>query len=104
MIAVAPEKFAERARGNTDAILAKVAELAKAKGVTHDTVSKITDYPYVAIVNTAVESDCDLIFMASHGRRGVSGMLRGSQTEKVLHHSPIAVCVAVVESNAKQAG
>ena len=99
MIAVAPEKFAECAKGDTDAILSKVAELAKAKGVEHDTVSKVTDHPYIEIVKTAVEKNCDLIFMSSHGRRGVNGLLHGSQTEKVLHHSPVAVCVAMVESN-----
>jgi nucleotide-binding universal stress UspA family protein len=94
-----PEKFTKGMQGRTDAILAKVAALAKAKGVDYDTASLVTDHPYVAIIQTAKEKGCDLIFMASHGERGISGLLRGSQTEKVLHHSPIAVLVASVEGN-----
>ena len=103
LIAVDPGKYAEQARGETDTILAQVAAMAKAKGVEYETVSAVTDHPYVAIINTAKAKGCDLIFMSSHGQRGIGGLLRGSQTEKVLHHSPIAVCVASVESNLQKA-
>jgi nucleotide-binding universal stress UspA family protein len=52
-----------------------------------------SDLPYDAIVKAAEEKGCDLIMMASHGRRGVSGLLIGSETQKVLTHSKIPVLV-----------
>jgi nucleotide-binding universal stress UspA family protein len=47
----------------------------------------------VAIIRTAQRKGCDLIAMASHGRRGVQGLLLGSETQKVLTHSKIPVLV-----------
>lgn len=49
--------------------------------------------PYVAILKVAEQAQCDLIYMASHGWKGGEAELLGSQTLKVLHHSPIAVLV-----------
>jgi nucleotide-binding universal stress UspA family protein len=49
--------------------------------------------PYEAIIEAAEKSGCDLIFMASHGRRGFSGFLLGSETNKVLTHSKVPVLV-----------
>jgi hypothetical protein len=49
----------------------------------------VSDIPYEAIIAAAEESGADLIFMASHGRRGISGLLLGSETQKVLTHSKI---------------
>jgi nucleotide-binding universal stress UspA family protein len=49
--------------------------------------------PYEAIIEAAEKSGCDLIFMASHGRRGISGFLLGSETNKVLTHSKVPVLV-----------
>ena len=51
------------------------------------------EYPYQAIIRTAKSRKCDLIVMASHGRRGVSALLLGSETAKVLTHSKIPVLV-----------
>jgi nucleotide-binding universal stress UspA family protein len=51
------------------------------------------DQPYRAIIRTAQENGCDLIAMASHGRRGVSALVLGSETQKVLTHSAIPVLV-----------
>ena len=48
---------------------------------------------YQAIIDEATKSNCDLIFMASHGRRGISGLLLGSETNKVLTHSKVPVLV-----------
>ena len=53
----------------------------------------INDLPYEAIIETATGKGCDLIFMASHGRRGLVGLLLGSETQKVLTHSAIPVLV-----------
>lgn len=99
LLSMSPEEYLKHSKGDTGAILAEVAELAKAKNIEYETLSVVSDRPYEAIVETAKKKGCDLIFMSSHGERGIGGLLRGSQTEKVLHISPIAVCVAAVESN-----
>lgn len=103
LIAMAPERFVERAKGDSDAVLSEVSAIAKASGIEFDTMSEMTDMPYRAIITTAKEKKCDLIFMSSHGKRGISGLLHDSQTQQVLRHSPIPVCVAKVESNLKKA-
>ena len=65
-------------------VLAQVQREAQASGVACETVSVVSDHPYEVIVNTARERDCDLIAMASHGRKGIKGFLLGSETQKVL--------------------
>ena len=55
--------------------------------------SLVNDLPYEGIIETASSEGCDLIFMASHGRRGLVGLLLGSETQKVLTHSTIPVLV-----------
>jgi nucleotide-binding universal stress UspA family protein len=52
-----------------------------------------SDVPYKTIINEATKFKCDLIVMASHGRRGLDGILLGSETQKVLTHSKIPVLV-----------
>jgi nucleotide-binding universal stress UspA family protein len=74
-------------------ILAMHEAAAKAAGVVSATASSVSDIPYEAIIAAAEESGADLIFMASHGRRGISGLLLGSETQKVLTHSKIPVLV-----------
>lgn len=66
---------------------------AKEAGVKCETYYVTSNYPYAAIIQTAQERHCDLITMASHGRRGVKGILLGSETQKVLTHSQIPVLV-----------
>jgi nucleotide-binding universal stress UspA family protein len=70
-----------------------VEQRAAAAGVKCDAVLVTSDYPYEAIVDTARDRHCDLIAMASHGRRGVKGLLLGSETQRVLTHSAIPVLV-----------
>ena len=53
----------------------------------------VSGEPYRTIIDTAKARGCDLIAMASHGRRGVSALLLGSETTKVLTHSTIPVLV-----------
>jgi len=53
----------------------------------------VSDSPYEAIIDAAKKKKCDLIVMASHGRRGLSGLVLGSETQKVLVHSKIPVLV-----------
>lgn len=70
-----------------------IEQMANAAGVTSETVSESNDRPWEAIVNTAKARGCDLIVMASHGRSGVSALILGSETQKVLAHSKIPVLV-----------
>ena len=73
--------------------LSVIERLAKTAGVQAELVRKSNDHAWEAIIDTAKEKACDLIVMASHGRRGVSGVVLGSQTHKVLTHSAIPVLV-----------
>jgi nucleotide-binding universal stress UspA family protein len=73
--------------------LAAVERIATAAGVPVETIRKSEDHPWQAIVDTAKAKGCDLIVMASHGRRGVSAMILGSETQKVLTHSTVPVLV-----------
>ena len=88
-----PDKFAEMAEQQAKEILAAHEAAANAEGVATATASSVSDIPYEAIIAAAEEAGADLIFMASHGRRGISGLLLGSETQKVLTHSKIPVLV-----------
>jgi nucleotide-binding universal stress UspA family protein len=88
-----PEKFEEMADKQAADILLACEKIAAEAGVTCASSSSVSDVPYEAIIETAALSSCDLIFMASHGRRGLAGMLLGSETQKVLTHSNIPVLV-----------
>ena len=88
-----PEKFAELAEKQAQEFLGKVEALCKDAGVGCTSVAVTSDIPYEAIIDTAKEKGCDLIFMASHGRKGITGLLLGSETNKVLTHSTIPVLV-----------
>jgi len=88
-----PEKFAEIAEQQASEVLGQVQALCAEAGVECQTASTTSDAPYEAIIAAAEQSGCDLIFMASHGRRGISGFLLGSETNKVLTHSRIPVLV-----------
>ena len=74
-------------------ILDFVDNLCREAGVSCTKRSRSSDSPHDAIIRTATEIGCDLIFMASHGRKGVVGLLLGSETNKVLAHSKIPVLV-----------
>lgn len=58
-----------------------------------ESVARTGNRPYELIIEVAQRQGCDLIFMASHGRRGVEALLLGSETQKVLTHSTIPVLV-----------
>ena len=88
-----PEKFSELATQQATEILAACTRESESAGVACASLSITSDIPYEAIIEGARQTGCDLIFMASHGRRGFSGMLLGSETQKVLTHSKIPVLV-----------
>jgi nucleotide-binding universal stress UspA family protein len=74
-------------------ILRKSAALAESAGVLCDSAHASDAHPYKAILDTASAKGCDLIVMGSHGRRGVAGLLLGSETQKTLTHGKIPVLV-----------
>ncbi len=92
-----PGKFKDEAaaewKAKGEASLSALSKAAKEAGVSCDVVLETSDQPYDAIITTADKKGCDLIMMASHGRKGVQGMLLGSETHKVLTHSRIPVLV-----------
>ena len=88
-----PEKFAEMAEKQSQEIFAAAQGLAAGAGVACAATTATSDVPYEAIIDAATTNGCDLIFMASHGRRGLSGLLLGSETQKVLTHSKVPVLV-----------
>jgi len=73
--------------------LANLTQAASAAGVPVVTAVAKSFSPYEAIIEAATKNGCDAIFMASHGRRGLSAVLLGSETQKVLTHSNIPVLV-----------
>jgi nucleotide-binding universal stress UspA family protein len=76
-----------------DEKLAVVERLAREAGVQVETLRLSNDHPWEALVQAAQDKRCDLIVMASHGRRGVSAVVLGSETHKVLTHSTTPVLV-----------
>ncbi len=88
-----PEQFAELADAQARENLSFIERLCADAGVPCSTVTVTSDVPYEAIVDTATERGCDLIFMASHARRGLASLLLGSETDKVLTHTKIPVLV-----------
>lgn len=87
------QHYEQQARRHADRILAAAAKLAEKAGVTCSQVAVSGDRVYEEIIITAKKKKCDLIVMASHGRKGLSGLLLGSETAKVLTHSTIPVLV-----------
>ena len=72
---------------------ADIAARAKSEAVQCDGLVVTGDSPYAQIIENAQACNCDVIVMASHGRRGLDALLLGSETVKVLTHSKIPVLV-----------
>jgi nucleotide-binding universal stress UspA family protein len=90
---VSPQAHADRARSDARRHFKAVEKAAAAAGVKCETVVAFNDFPFEEIIRTADRKKCDLICMASHGRRGISRLLLGSETSKVLAHSKVPVLV-----------
>jgi nucleotide-binding universal stress UspA family protein len=74
-------------------ILESATVQARESGVEAHHVARTGNRPWELIIETALNQGCDLIFMASHGRRGVEALLLGSETQKVLTHSSVPVLI-----------
>ena len=93
-----PELISRAAYGKAMArsaakVLAAMEKMCVSAGVAWEGVHVAEEEPYKAVIDTARRKRCDLVLMASHGRRGVAALLLGSETQKVLTHSRIPVLV-----------
>ncbi len=93
MIEDTPVEYEARMQKRADKILGAAADAAQAAGVACETVQVEREHPYLSIIDTADLKGCDLIVMASHGRHGISAIVLGSETVKVLTHCKIPVLV-----------
>ncbi len=87
------EQFLKDSKLHAEKYLSVIERIGKELDVATDVLSVTNDHIYEAIVQTAIDRQCDLITMASHGRSGIKAIILGSQTQKVLIHSKIPVLV-----------
>jgi nucleotide-binding universal stress UspA family protein len=87
------QEFARDSKAHAANYLSAIEKAAKAAGVVCETATATNDHPYEAIIKAAKRRKCDLIVMASHGRKGMQAVLLGSETQKVLTHSHVPVLV-----------
>ncbi len=87
------EQVAQAHAAHAEQLLREARRLAEAAGVACDSHTTINPIIYEAILAAARERGCDLIVMASHGRRGLAALLLGSETQRVLTHAAIPVLV-----------
>jgi nucleotide-binding universal stress UspA family protein len=87
------KRFEEEGRKRAQQMLDDIAGQARARGVRCATLCVAGDSPYQEIIAAARRKKCDLILMASHGRRGLSSLLLGSETAKVLLHTKVPVLI-----------
>lgn len=88
-----PEKHAKAIKRAAAGYLGVIETAARTAEVPCECISVTNDFPADAILALAKKRRCDLIFMASHGRRGLRGVLLGSETQKVLTGSAVPVLV-----------
>jgi len=88
-----PQEFFDAQERIASARVKTVRESAEGMGLTSEAHTVEALHPWEAIIDHARRHECDLIVMASHGRRGVTALLLGSETQKVLTHSKVPVLV-----------
>lgn len=93
MISQTPDDYDRWAKTTAEKRLAPLKAACKAGGVACQAAHIETFQPYEGIIEAAKKHGADLIVMASHGRRGVSALILGSETQKVLTHSTVPVLV-----------
>lgn len=87
------EQFAADVQTHAEQYLAFVSRVAQEAKVACDVLVERNDHPHDAICRAARRLQCDLVVMASHGRRGLAGLLLGSETQRVLSHTEVPVLV-----------
>jgi len=90
---VLAEQFEREAKMRGQQLVDSLENSARQVDVPCETLLATNDHPWEGIIAAANQKGCDLIFMASHGRRGFTAMLLGSETARVLTHTKIPVMV-----------
>ena len=90
---VPPQDFFDAQERIASARIKAVVAGAQAEGIACQGFSVEALHPWEAIIDHAKTQQCDLIVMASHGRRGISAMLLGSETQRVLIHTTLPVLI-----------
>jgi nucleotide-binding universal stress UspA family protein len=90
---VPPQEFYDAQERVTAGWVKAAQAVAEQAGITAQGFTVEAVHPWEAIIDQAKAQACDLIVMASHGRRGLSALLLGSETTRVLTHSPLPVLV-----------
>ena len=93
MVVVDPSDYRKNCEEHAKQVLSKVSADAQAAGVSCDTIHQDSHWPYDGIIKAAEETKADLIVVGSHGRRGIEGLLLGSQAVKLLTHTTIPTLV-----------
>ena len=88
-----PQEFYDAQERIAAGRVAHVVEASQAAGVACRGHTVEALHPWEAIIDHAKQTECDLLVMASHGRRGVSALLLGSETQRVLTHTTLPVLV-----------
>jgi len=85
--------YEEQMREAAQHAVDKLGQAAQAAGLAFEGLVAISPSPYEEIVNAAATYHCDIILMASHGRKGLNKLFVGSETQKVLGHTQVPVLV-----------
>ena len=93
MVVVDPSDYRKSCEEHAKRVLSKVSADAEAAGVACDTIHRDSHWPYDGIIKAAEQVNADLIVVGSHGRRGIEGLLLGSQAVKLLTHTKIPALV-----------
>jgi nucleotide-binding universal stress UspA family protein/hemerythrin-like domain-containing protein len=94
-----PSLYQDRVAGDARAVLAKAAVVAREAGIDHEILTVVSDRPHEAILQAAEARGCDLVVIASHGRRGLRSLVIGSQTQNVVQQASLPVLVLAAGSN-----
>jgi nucleotide-binding universal stress UspA family protein len=86
-------EYERRTMAQANKLIERVARRAKAAGVKVDAAAVLSDRPAEAMIAAAQKRRCDLIFIGSHGRKGLSALFLGSQTHEILNRSRIPTLV-----------
>lgn len=93
MVTDTEDVYNEECKRRAEKYLGVVKTAAESSGLSFEGIRVFHDHPYAAIIDTASNRGCDVICMASHGRRGIAALVMGSETMKVLAHSKVPVVV-----------
>lgn len=88
-----PDEFQQRSAREAREHLDDVEQAAREAGIACTSQTSVHPSPYLGIIEAAEQGGCDVIFMASHGRKGLGSLLIGSETQRVLTHTKIPVIV-----------